>query len=55
MSKNFHGVGIGPLSKILAVKWTVNVAMPKRSIDQFQPVQLKNVSRAYCPNVYIVA
>ena len=29
--------------------------MPKRSIDQFQPVQLKNVSRAYCPNVYIVA
>ena len=21
LSKNFHGVGIGPLSKILAVKW----------------------------------
>ena len=25
LSKNFHGVGIGPLSKILAVKITKNV------------------------------
>ena len=26
-AKNFHGVGIGPLSKILAVKWNTNISI----------------------------
>ena len=31
LSKNFHGVGIGPLSKILAVK--SNTTLVKRYVD----------------------
>ena len=29
LSKNFHGVGIGPLSKILAVKYLPNTYVAK--------------------------
>ena len=39
LSKNFHGVGIGPLSKILAVKCAATVNKIEFSVDT---QQLKN-------------
>ena len=36
LSKNFHGVGIGPLSKILAVKETSNKNPPKRGLNPLE-------------------
>ena len=31
-SKNFHGVGIGPLSKILAVKWIILILWAPKAV-----------------------
>ena len=37
LSKIFHGVGIGPLSKILAVKWRVPKA---NAVDQWEKIMI---------------
>ena len=44
LSKNFHGVGIGPQSKILAVKFQLKIgltALQFRGLDFFYTLELK--------------
>ena len=51
----------GTFNSVLAgrnveIKFTVHFALPKRPINQFQPVwqSRQQVLRAYCPNIYTV-
>ena len=36
------------------IKFTLHVALPKRPINQFKPVQKSKQQRAYCSNIYTV-